>query len=48
MISNHLLSTETSQKFLLKTLCYSNKVTRKAKDFKKLSDQEIYLRVQSV
>ena len=38
----HILRTETSQKSLLKTFCYNNKVTRKVKDFKKLSNKEIF------
>ena len=43
----HLLRTETSQKSLSKIFCYNNKVTRKAKDFQKLYNEEIYLRFQS-
>ena len=43
----HLLRTETSQKSLLKIFCCNNKVTRKVKDFKKLSKKEIYLSLQS-
>ena len=43
----HLLRTETSQKSLLKIFCYNNKVTRKVKDFQKLSNKEIYLSLQS-
>ena len=39
----HLHRTEASQKSLLKFFCYNNKVTRKVKDFKKLSNKEIYL-----
>ena len=38
----HLLRTETFQKSLLEIFCYSNKVTRKVKDFKKLSNKDIY------
>ena len=37
----HIVRTETSQKSLLKTFCYNNKVTRKVKDFQKLSNKEI-------
>ena len=50
LISNdrkHLLRTETSQKSLLKNFCYNSKVTRKAKDIKKLFDSEIQLSLQS-
>ena len=50
LISNdwkHLLRTETSQKSLLKILCYKNEVTRKVKDFQKLSNKEIYISLQS-
>ena len=43
----HLLRTETSQKSLLKTFCYNNKVTRKVKNFQKLSNKEIYFTLQS-
>ena len=43
----HLLRTETFQKSLLEISCYSNKVTRKVKDFKKLSNKEIYCSFQS-
>ena len=42
----HLVRTETSQKSLLKTFCYKNKVTRKIKDFQNLSDKEICLSLQ--
>ena len=38
----YLLSIETSQKSLLKFFCYNNKITRKVKDFKKLSNKEIF------
>ena len=37
----HLVRIETSQKSLLKTFCCNNKVTRKAKDFQKVSNKEI-------
>ena len=37
----HLLKTETSQKSLLKVFRYNNKVTRKVKSFKKISNKEI-------
>ena len=43
----HLLRTETSQKSLLKIFCYKNKYTRTIKDFKKFSNKEIYLTLQS-
>ena len=44
----HLLRTETSQKSLLKIICYNNnKVTSKVKDFHKLSHKEIYFALQS-
>ena len=43
----HLLRTETSQKSLLKFFCYNNKVTRKLKDFQKLSNKETYFTLQS-
>ena len=43
----HLLRTETFQKFLLKIFYYKNKVTRKVKDFQKLSNKEIYLNLRS-
>ena len=43
----HLLRTETSQKSLLNIFYYNNKVTRKVKDFQKLSNKEIYFILQS-
>ena len=43
----HLPRIVTSQKSLLKIFDYSNKVTRKVKDFQKLSNKEIYLSLQS-
>ena len=43
----HLLRTESSQKSILKNFCVNNKVTRKVKDFQKLSNKEIYLSLQS-
>ena len=43
----HLLRTEISQKSLLKIFYYNNKVTRKVKNFQKLSNTEIYLSLQS-
>ena len=43
----NLLRTETSQKSLFKIFCYNNNVTRKVKDFQKLSNKEIYLSIQS-
>ena len=43
----HLLRTETSQKNLFKIFIYKNKVTRKVKDFQKLSNKEIYFTFQS-
>ena len=43
----HLLWTETSQKSLVEIFCYYNKVTRKVKDFQKLSYKEIYFTIQS-
>ena len=43
----HLRRTETSQKPLLKIFCYNNKVTKKVKDFQKLSNKEIYLSLRS-
>ena len=42
-----MLRTDTSQKSLLKIFCYNNKVTRKVKDFQKLSKKEIYFTLQS-
>ena len=42
-----LLRTETSQKSLLKIFYYNSKVTRKVKDFQKLSIKEIYFKLQS-
>ena len=39
----HLLRTETSQKVLLKMLCYNNKVTRKVKDFQKLCNKKKFI-----
>ena len=36
----HLLRTETSQKFLLKTFYYNNKGNGKVKDFKDLSNKK--------
>ena len=50
LISNdwkHLLRTEASQKSILKIFCYNSKVTRKVKDFQKLSNKEIYFNLQS-
>ena len=50
LISNdwkHLPRIVTSQKSLLKIFDNSNKVTRKVKDFQKLSNKEIYLSLQS-
>ena len=44
----HLLRTETSQKFLLKTFYYNNKGNRKVKDFKDLSNKKIYFILQSI
>ena len=44
----HLHRTEASQKSLLKFFCYNNKVTRKVKDFKKLSNKEIFTSKPSV
>ena len=43
----HLLWTETSEKSLVEIFCYYNKVTRKVKDFQKLSYKEIYFIIQS-
>ena len=43
----HLLRTGNSQKSLIKAFCYNSKVTRKVKDFKKLSNKEIFLSLQS-
>ena len=42
----HLLRNEASQKSL-KIFWYNNKVTRKVKEFKKLSNKEIYFSLQS-
>ena len=42
-----LVRTETSQKSLLEIICYNSKVTRKVKDFQKLSNKEVYLTLQS-
>ena len=43
----NLLKTKTFQKSLLNIFFYNNKVTRKVKDFLKLSNKEIYLSLQS-
>ena len=43
----YLVRTKTPQKSLLKIFCYNIKVTRKVKDFKKLSNKEIYFSPQS-
>ena len=43
----HLNCTENSQKSLLKTFYYNNKGTRKVKDFRELSNKEIYFILQS-
>ena len=43
----HLLRSKTSQKSFLKTFYYNNKGTRKLKDFRKLSNKEIYFILQS-
>ena len=42
----HLIKTETYQKSLLKIFCHNNKVTRKVKNFRKLSNKEIYFNLQ--
>ena len=42
----HLLRPESFQKYLSKTFSYNNKVTRKVKDFKKLSNKNIYCCIQ--
>ena len=42
-----LLRNETSQKSLLKNLYYNSKVTRTVKDFQKLSNKELYFKLQS-
>ena len=38
----HVLRTETSKQFFLKTFYYNNKGTKKVKDFQKLSNKEIW------
>ena len=43
----HLLRTETSEKYLFKTIYYNNKGTRKVKDFQKLFDKKICFILQS-
>ena len=43
----HFLRTETSQKYLLKTLYFNKKDTRKVKDFQKFSNKKICLILQS-
>ena len=43
----YLLRSKTSQKSLLKILCYNNKVTKKVKDFQKFTNEEIYFTLQS-
>ena len=43
----HFLSTETSPKSFLKIFYHNNKDTRKVKDFKNLSNKEIYFTLQS-
>ena len=43
----HLLRTKTSQKSLLNIFCYNSKVTRKLKDFRKLSNKKTYFTLQS-
>ena len=43
----HLLRTETSQKFLLKSFCYANKDFSNIKDLQNLSNKKIYLTFQS-
>ena len=43
----HLLRTETSLKPLLKIFYCNNKVTKKVKNFQKLSNKEIYFTLQS-
>ena len=43
----HLLRTETFQKSLLNFFCYNNEVTKKVKDFKKLSNKDICCSLQS-
>ena len=47
MIGNTNLEPKLFKKSLLKLFCYNNKVTRKVKDFKKLSNKEIYFILQS-
>ena len=44
----HLLRTKTSQKSLLNIFCYNNKVTTKVKDFKKLSNKDIFTSQPSI
>ena len=43
----HVLRTETSKQFFLKTFYYNNKGTKKVKDFQKLSNKEIYFILRS-
>ena len=43
----HLLTTETSQKSLLKISCYNSKVVRKVQDSQKLPNKQIYFTLQS-
>ena len=43
----HILRNETSQKIFFKTFSLNNKGTRKIKDPQKLSNEEIYLALQS-
>ena len=44
----HLLTTKTSKKSLLKKFCYNNKVTRTVKNFKKLSNKDIFTSQPSI
>ena len=43
----HLLRTETSQKFFLKTFYYNNEGTRDVKNFQKLCNKKNYFTLQS-
>ena len=43
MTGNTYFGLKLLKNSLLKLFCYNNKVTRKVKDFQKLSNKEIYL-----
>ena len=47
MVGNTYLGLKLLKNSFLKMFCYPNKVTRKVKEFQKVSNKEIYLSLQS-